>query len=60
MVTSPAAKTYWTKMAELIAPLSPMLMSCLRAAAVTRVILIDRITNSEAPKRIFDVPVKPH
>ena len=46
-------------MAELIAPLSPMLMSCPREAAVTRVIPMDRITSSEAPKRIFGyVPVK--
>lgn len=52
-VTFPARRTYWTKMAELIAPLSPMLMSWPREAAVTRVIPMDRITSSEAPKRIL-------
>ena len=33
--------------------LSPMLMSCPCEAAVTKVMPIDRITNSEAPNRIF-------
>ena len=56
----PDLRTYWTKMAELIAPLSPMLKYHIPVKyALTRVIPMDRITSSEAPKRdVQDVPVK--
>ena len=57
MVTSPALKTYWTKMAELIAP-SPMLMSCPRAAAWPGS-SIDRITNPRRRRGFRDVPKRP-
>ena len=32
---------------------SPMLMSCPREAAVTSVMPMERMTSSEAPKRMF-------
>ena len=44
-----------TKTAEVMAAATPTLMSWPRDEAVTKVMPMDRITNSEAPKRMFGI-----